>query len=81
MSKFRVLELCRQKGMTQKELAEKIGMTPVGLAKAANGNPTFETLEKIAEGLNVSVSELFSAPKEGAITCPHCGKSITIKAE
>ena len=81
MSKFRVLELCRQKGMTQKELAEKIGMTPVGLAKAANGNPTFETLEKIAEGLNVSVSELFEPAKEGAITCPHCGKSITIKAE
>ena len=28
-----------------------------------------------------SVPELFAAPKEGAITCPHCGKSITIKAE
>ena len=54
MSKFRILELCKQKGITQKDLAETIGMTPVGLAKAANGNPTFETLEKIAAGLGVS---------------------------
>lgn len=75
------MELCKQKGITQKDLAEKIGMTPVGLAKAANGNPTFETLEKIADGLGVSIPELFAAPKEGAITCPYCGKSITIKAE
>nr|WP_310783645.1 helix-turn-helix transcriptional regulator [uncultured Alistipes sp.] len=81
MSKFRILELCKQKGITQKDLAEKIGMTPVGLAKAANGNPTFETLEKIADGLGVPIPELFAAPKEGAITCPYCGKSITIKAE
>lgn len=81
MSKFRILELCKQKGITQKDLAEKIGITPVGLAKAANGNPTFETLEKIAAGLGVSVSELFEAPKEGEITCPKCGNRITIKAE
>lgn len=81
MSKFRILELCKQKGITQKDLAEKIGITPVGLAKAANGNPTFETLEKIADGLGVEVTELFTPPKEGTITCPHCGKSITIKAE
>ena len=26
MSKFRILELCKQKGITQKDLAETIGM-------------------------------------------------------
>lgn len=81
MSKFRVLELCKQKGITQKDLAEKIGMTPVGLAKAANGNPTFETLEKIADGLGVTVPELFAPQPTNTITCPHCGKPITIKTE
>ena len=40
-----------------------------------------ELLERIAVALGVPVPELFAAPKEGAITCPHCGKSITIKAE
>lgn len=81
MSKFRVLELCKQKGITQKDLAEKIGMTPVGLAKAANGNPTFETLEKIADGLGVTVPELFAPQPTNTITCPHCGKPIKIKFE
>ena len=76
MSKFRILELCKQKGITQKDLAETIGMTPVGLAKAANGNPTFETLEKIAAGLGVSVPELFAPQPTNTITCPHCGKLI-----
>lgn len=76
MSKFRILELCKQKGITQKDLAEAIGMTPVGLAKAANGNPTFETLERIAEGLGVSVPELFAPQPTNTITCPHCGKPI-----
>lgn len=76
MSKFRVLELCKQKGITQKDLAEKIGMTPVGLAKASNGNPTFETLEKIADGLGVTVPELFAPQPTDTITCPHCGKPI-----
>lgn len=81
MSKFRVLELCKQKGITQKDLAEKIGMTPVGLAKAANGNPTFETLEKIADGLGVTVPELFAPQPTNTITCPHCGKPIKLNPE
>ena len=57
-------------------MAEQIGMTPVGLAKASNGNPTFETLEKIAEGLGVEVTELF-APQNG-VRCPKCGALLEI---
>lgn len=79
MSKFRILELCKQKGMTQKDLAEKIGMTPVGLAKAANGNPTFETLEKIAEGLGVSPAELFTPTQRDTLVCPRCGAVLEVK--
>lgn len=78
MSKFRILELCKEKGITQKDLAEKIGMTPVGLAKAASGNPTVETLEKIAAGLCVPVTELF-APKSNTIVCPKCGTVLEVK--
>lgn len=81
MSEFRIKELCRQKGITQKDLAEKIGISPVGLAKAIAGNTTIGTLEKIATALSVSVPELFEAPKSATISCPHCGQSITLKAE
>lgn len=81
MGKFRIVELCREKGITQKELAERVGLSPIGLAKASSGNPTFETLERIASGLGVTPAELLAPPAEGVLTCPHCGKSIAIKAE
>ena len=51
MAKFRIKEICRDKGITQKELAEKIGITAVGLAKAIAGNTTIGTLEKVADAL------------------------------
>jgi transcriptional regulator with XRE-family HTH domain len=57
--KLRVIEICKNVGITQKALAEKIEMSPVGLSKSINGNPTIETLEKIANALNVDISELF----------------------
>ena len=53
--------------------------TPVGLAKPANGNPTFETLEKIAAGLGVSVPELFAPQPTNTITCPKCGTVLEVK--
>ncbi len=80
-NEFRIAEILKSKGMTQTDLAEKIGISRVGLSKAINGNTTITTLRKISAALDVPVPELFAAPKEGAITCPHCGKSITIKAE
>lgn len=81
MAKFRIVELCKEKGITQKELAERIGISAVGLAKASSGNPTFDTLERIAQGLGVEVPELFAPSTEGVIVCPHCHKKITIKVE
>ncbi len=80
---MRIKELLREKGMTAKELAARLGMTETGLSIAISdkGNPPLKRLEAIATALGVSPAELFAAPKEGAIICPHCGKSITIKAE
>lgn len=56
----RIKNLCKERGMSQKDLAEKIGISPVGLAKALSGNTTTATLERIATALNVSVTELFA---------------------
>lgn len=78
---LRIKEILKAKGITAKELAAKIGISEGALSLAINGNPTVETLEKIASALGVPVSDLFAAPKEGVIHCPYCGKSITIKPE
>jgi len=76
--KLRVIEICKQKGLTQKELAMKVGLTPVGLSKAINGNPTKDTLERIASALCVPVTDLFEPPSTDVITCPQCGAKFQL---
>lgn len=65
--RFRILELCKEAGINQTELADKIGLSRVGLSKAINGNPTISTLEKIADALGVPVTELFEKSSTGDI--------------
>ena len=69
----RIKELLKERGITISNLAEKIGTTQTSLSRALgeNGNPTYETLSKIAKVLGVDMS----------LTCPHCGKEINIKVE
>ncbi|WP_289733911.1 helix-turn-helix transcriptional regulator [Paramuribaculum intestinale] len=83
MITLRIKEICKQQGTTLNALAERIGVSQPSISGIATGRqkPSLDTIEKIASALNVPVSELFAAPAEGVITCPHCGKSITLKAE
>lgn len=78
----RIKELLKEKGITISNLAEQIGTTQTSLSRALgdNGNPTYETLNKIANVLNIEMSELFKS-NGLSITCPHCGKNINIKVE
>lgn len=79
--RFRILELCKEAGINQTELADKIGLSRVGLSKAINGNPTVDTLERIAIALNVPITELFSTDKQDL--CGHVeykGVVYTIKS-
>lgn len=80
---LRIKEVIKEKGMTITELADKMGINRVNLSNMVNGNPTVETLNKIALALNVPVTELFEQPKKESLslTCPHCGKDINLKVE
>lgn len=40
-------------------------MSRVGLSKAINGNPTVDTLERIATALNVDITDLFKKNDSG----------------
>ena len=79
----RIKDVIKEKGMTITELADKMGINRVNLSNMVNGNPTVETLNKIADALCVPVTELFEQPKKDSvsITCPNCGKNINIKVE
>lgn len=63
--RFRILELCKEVGINQTELADKIGLSRVGLSKAINGNPTVDTLERIANALKVDITDLFKKNDSG----------------
>ena len=78
---FRIKEICKEKGILIKDLAQMLGITDVGLRQSLNGNPTIGTLEKIATALGVEVVELFRPSDGSKIICPHCGKPIVVKLE
>lgn len=79
---LRVKDICRKKNILFKDLAERIGISDVALRKQVQGNPSIKTLETIADALGVPFVELFEKPEpSNGITCPHCGKPITIKIE
>jgi transcriptional regulator with XRE-family HTH domain len=80
-----VKEIIREKGLTQSELADKLGVTRVSLSKTLAGNPTIDTLQRIAVQLSVPLWRLVvdpvDLPTNGSIKCPNCGKIINIKVE
>lgn len=80
---LRIKEVIKERGMTITELADKMGINRVNLSNMVNGNPTVETLNKIADAIGCPVTELFEQPKKDnvSLTCPHCGKNITLKVE
>lgn len=57
---LRIKEICKAKGVLQKDLAAQIGVTDIALRASLKGNPTVNTLEKVADALGVEVTELFS---------------------
>lgn len=78
MAELRIKEVMQERGMTQKKLAEEIGVAEISLSRSLRGNPTVETLDKIASALGVEIQELFKSEK-GVITCPKCGTKFKME--
>ena len=78
---LRVKEICKEKGLSMQELSDRLGIVRDTLTRNINGNPTIETLEKIAIALNVPITELFDHPATDIINCPYCGGKIKVSKE
>ena len=90
----RIKECIKNAGISQRELAERMNMTPIGLNFIANSQmPKIETFEKVAKALNIPVWRLMfsddeiedirqSAPVKSEVTdvfcCPKCGASLKV---
>ena len=58
---MRILDLRNKAGITQVELARKIGITPAYLSDLEKGkkkNPSVSVMIRLAEALNVTVNDL-----------------------
>ena len=83
----RIKEILKTKGVTQQGLADMLGVTKISVAKTLTGNPTQQTLEKIATALDVPMWQLFASPGEvvkeitGGDRCPYCGGAIKIRID
>lgn len=61
-----LISLRKSKGLTQKELADQIGMSASAIGNYEQGTrtPDYETLEIIADFFNVPLDSLFGKQKE-----------------
>ena len=59
---MRIKEFRENRKFTQDKLAEMVGIDPKHLSRIENGRnyPSFETLEKILDSLNVSYEDIFN---------------------
>ena len=81
MIQLRIKELCKEKGITLNQLAEKIGISQPSISGIATGKQksAFDTLEKMADALEVTPAELFAPQPTNTITCPKCGTVLEVK--
>lgn len=61
---LRIKEVAKSKGISITDLADRLGVKQVTLSRTINGNPTIETLRKIAAVLDCDVRELIEPTKE-----------------
>jgi transcriptional regulator with XRE-family HTH domain len=81
MCELRIKELAKQRGITMAQLAAACGYNqPSSLNQAMTRGLRVQQLEAISNALGVDVPDLFERDT-ATITCPHCGKTITIKTE
>ena len=74
----RVRELRRSLGWTLEEAAGRAGLARSTLSKIENGqmSPTYEALKKLAQGLAISVPQLFTPPSKQQVM----GRMVVTKA-
>lgn len=78
----RVKELCKERGITLKDLAGKLNITDIGLGKSLRGSPNISTFERIADALGVPLASLFDTHADNdTVSCPYCGGKIKVGKE
>lgn len=70
--------ILKREKISKVDLAKRMDVSREYLYRILDGNPTLETLEKLAKALGVPVRDLFPE-EENSITCPNCGKKFVME--
>ena len=67
---LRVRDLRKAKGWTLEQAAAQAGLARSTLSKIENGqmSPTYEALKKLAQGMDMSVPQLFTPPSRAQVS-------------
>ena len=60
-------DICRQKGLSLTDVANRMGTSPSNLLSSVKGNPTISKIQDIADALQISPAELLTKRPESAL--------------
>lgn len=78
---LKIKEVIKDKGLTMQEVADRLNISRVALSYQVNGLPRLDTLQKIADVLQVDILDLFVDNRKKdpeKHVCPHCHEPINI---
>lgn len=75
-----------RQGINKKQLAELMGLQAQNINSTVLDNPKFDTLEKVAHALGISLAELVDeedrqTTSEPQQRCPYCGRELNVRIE
>ena len=77
MARINLRDILRKKGISNRELAEMLGITPSAISQMlANPYPSLQQVERIADVLNMDLVEMFSSKHEFVNGYIETGNSI-----
>ena len=74
-----IKRVIKAKGLTVKEVAERMGIAREGLSNHISGNPSVQVLERIAAAIGCDVRDFFEGSDANTIVCPNCGAILEVK--
>ena len=78
-----IKKVIKEKGFTLEQTATKMGISRITLMQSLSGNPTVNTLQRVADAIGCRLVDFFADEIETSkitpdFKCPHCGKSVEI---
>lgn len=76
-----IKQAIKTRGLEVREVATRMGISPTGLSQHINGNPSVETLQRIADAIGCDIAELFDRSSDFIAFIRKGGQTYTFESE